>query len=205
MFRLAQRKQCFAAASLISTESLRCSPNVALWQILRRVHLGNETTSSGGSRTPLLGRTRQHDTRRTIPARASWHCSARDGGVGWHRDPTPPRVVTGTSCGDLLADKFRELCFSRKRGHQCTKTWATHFDVAGTAVHGSEDELGNLHGDRGPVSVLCAFDPLSWLFRLKGLFHCGTILLLQTVVVGRELALDLGRCLSYGCHQLFLC
>ncbi len=41
--------------------------------------------------------------------------------AGGHRDPTPRRGVTGTSCGDLLADKFRELCFSGKRGHQCKK------------------------------------------------------------------------------------
>ena len=56
------------------------------------------------------------------------------------------------------------------------RTWATHFDVVGTAEYSREDELGELHGDRDPVSVcsavfgLCAFDPLSLLFFfLKGL------------------------------------
>ena len=27
--------------------------------------------------------------------------------------------MTGTSCGDLLADKFRQLCFPGKKGQQC--------------------------------------------------------------------------------------
>ena len=68
-----------------------------------------------------------------------------------------------------------------------------------------EDELGDLGGDRDPVSLcpavfsFCAFGTLSLLFLLKSLFHCGTNLLLQiVVVVGRELALDLGCCLSNG-------
>ena len=30
-----------------------------------------------------------------------------------------PGVVTGTSCGDLLADKFRELRFSETGRHLC--------------------------------------------------------------------------------------
>ena len=33
------------------------------------------------------------------------------------------------------------------------RTWATHFDVVGTVEHGREDGLGDLHGDRDPVSV----------------------------------------------------
>ena len=68
--------------------------------------------------------------------------------AGGRRDPTPPRGVTGTSCGDLLADNFRELWFS---GISATKTWATHFDVAGTAVHGREDELGQDDEGHHPV------------------------------------------------------
>ena len=31
------------------------------------------------------------------------------------------------------------------------KTWATHFDVVGTALHGREDELGQHHEDHDPV------------------------------------------------------
>ena len=80
------------------------------------------------------------------------------------------------------------------------RTWATHFiNVAGSDVHDREDELGQHHEGHDPVSVcpavfgLCAFAFLSLLFDLKGLFHRSTNLLLQTVVVGAVLALDLGR------------
>ena len=51
------------------------------------------------------------------------------------------------------------------------RTWATHFDVVGTVEHIRENELGDLHGDRAAVFGLCAFDPMSLLFRLNGLFH----------------------------------
>ena len=46
----------------------------AAQQILHCVHAGNEreAVSSRGPRPPLLSRTRQYDTRATIPARASW-------------------------------------------------------------------------------------------------------------------------------------
>ena len=55
-----------------------------------------------------------------------------------------------------------------------------------------------------PSLAFCAFDLLPLLFCLKGLSHSNTNLLLQIVVVGGELALDLGRCLSNGCHQFVL-
>ena len=43
-------------------------------------------------------------------------CSAHGGvGLAGVRDPTPPRGVTGTSCGDLIADTIREFCFSKKK------------------------------------------------------------------------------------------
>ena len=67
------------------------------------------------------------------------------------------------------------------------RRWATRFDVAGSAVHDREDELGQRHEDHDPVSVcpavfvLCAFARLSLLFDLKGLFHHSTNLLLQNV------------------------
>ena len=41
-------------------------------QILRRVRASNETISPGGPKPPVLSRTRQHDMKVTIPARASW-------------------------------------------------------------------------------------------------------------------------------------
>ena len=37
------------------------------------------------------------------------------------------------------------------------KTHVTHFDVAGTAVHGREGELSQHHEGRDPVSVFPAF------------------------------------------------
>ena len=53
---------------------------------------------------------------------------------------------------------------------------------------------------------LCAIASLLLLLDLKGLQHCGTNLLLQTVViVGKVLALDLWRSLSSGRHQLHHC
>ena len=94
----------------------------------------------------------------------------RDGG---HWDPTPPRGVTGTSCGDLLADKSRELCFPWKKGGINAKNMATHFDDAGTAVH--EGELGRIMKITtqclGLPRLLCAFAPLSLLPDLNGLSH----------------------------------
>ena len=90
--------------------------------------------------------------------------------------------------------------------------WATHFDVAGTAVHSREDELGQQREDHDPVSVdpasfgLCAVASLSLLFRLKGPLHHGAYLLLRTVVVvGNVLAFALGRHLPDGCHQFLSC
>ena len=76
------------------------------------------------------------------------------------------------------------------------------FDVAGSAVRDREVELGQHHEGHDPaVFGLCAFAPLSLLFDLNGLFHRSTNLLLQTVVVvGKVLALDLGRRLFNGCH-----
>ena len=46
--------------------------NAARQHMLRSVHAGNETISSEGPRPPFVSRTRQHDIRATIPARASW-------------------------------------------------------------------------------------------------------------------------------------
>ena len=54
------------------------------------------------------------------------------------------------------------------------RTWATHFDVAGTVEHSREDELGELHGDRDQVPIyhtffaLCTFAALSLLLDLNG-------------------------------------
>ena len=118
-------------------------------RILRCAHAGNETISPGGRKPPVLCRTSQHDMRATIPGSCFVAVTGRTmARAGGRRDPTPPRGVTGTSCGDLLADNFRELWFS---GISATKTWATHFDVAGTAVHGREDELGQDDEGHHPV------------------------------------------------------
>ena len=73
---------------------------------------------------------------------------------------------------------------------------------SGSVVHDREGELGQHHQGRDRVSVcpavlcLCALASLSLLFDLKRLFHRSTDLLLQAVVVvGKVLALDLGRAL----------
>ena len=59
----------------------------------------------------------------TVPARASWRLQrARRGGLAG-------TGIRRRRCGDLLADK------------------ATQFDVAGTAMHGRESELGQHHQD----------------------------------------------------------
>ena len=50
----------------------RRHPKAAPRQILRCVHAGSETVSPGGPKPPVLSRTRQHDMKATIPARASW-------------------------------------------------------------------------------------------------------------------------------------
>ena len=82
-------------------------------QVIRGLHAGDErATSSEGPKPPLLSRTRQHDTRAIIPARASCWSQRTTARAGGHREPTPPRSETG---------KFRELCFSGKRRHQCKK------------------------------------------------------------------------------------
>ena len=57
------------------------------------------------------------------------------------------------------------------------KKCAAHFDVAGSAERGREDELGQDHEGRDPVSVspavfgLCALAPLSLLPDLNDLSH----------------------------------
>ena len=86
----------------------------------------------------MLSRTRQHDMRATIPARASWRLQRERwrglAGIGIRR----------TSCGDLLADKFRELSFLGKRGQEgIQRTRSTHFDVVGTVVHDRWGETGS--------------------------------------------------------------
>ena len=75
--------------------------------------------------------------------------------AGGRRDPTPPCGVTGTGCSDLFIGPFRKLCFSGERGHQCKKNWATHFNVAGTAVHGRLDERGERRKDHEPGLSPC--------------------------------------------------
>ena len=92
------------------------------------------------------------------------------------------------------------------------RTWPTHFDVVGTVEHSREDDLGERHGDRDPVSIYPAFfapytfAALSLLLDLNGLLrHSANLLLRAGVVVGKVLVLDLGRRLSNGCNQLFLC
>ena len=145
----------------------------------------------------------------TIPARASWRLQrARRRGLAGI-NPTPPREVTATSCGDLLADKFRELCPSGARGHQ-RKEHGPTFDVAGTVEHSREDGLGELQRDRDPVSIypssfaLCTFAALSLLLDLNGLFHRSVNLLLRGVVVV-DMVLDLERRLGGGRLELGLC
>ena len=124
--------------------------------------------------------------------------------AGEHRDSTPPRVVTGTSCGDLLAAKYRELCFPEKKTTVLQKKQATRFGVSGSTV--SWRRIIGLSLPRR-LWPLRPSPSLSLLFRLKGLLHHATNLLLHIVVVGGELALDFGRLPfhSNGCHQLFLC
>ena len=77
------------------------------------------------------------------------------------------------------------------------KTWATHFDVAGTVVHD--------HEFSPPSLAFCAFAALALLLDLSGLFHHNANLLLRAVVVGEVLAVDLGRRVLGGCHELALC
>ena len=112
--------------------------------------------------------------------------------AGGHRDPTPPCNVTGASCGDFLADEFRELCFAGNRGHQCRKTRATHSDLVVSVVHDREAELAQHHEGRDPVSVslvstgLCVLDSLFLRFSLNGFFHRAASQLAQDVVVVAE-------------------
>ena len=73
------------------------------------------------------------------------------------------------------------------------RAWATHFDVAGSAVGGREDFA--------PASFAFAPLLLLLLLDLKGF---GT-LLQAVVVVGQVYALDLVRRLSNGYHQFSLC
>ena len=86
------------------------------------------------------------------------------------------------------------------------RTWATHFDVAGTVEHSREDELGELERDREPVSIYPAFFALctfALLLDLNGLFHRSANLLLRAVViVDRVLVLDLERRLGSGRLEL---
>ena len=65
--------------------------------------------------------------------------------AGGHREPTPPRRVTGRSCGALFVDKLisRPLFLCKKEDINATQK-GTHFDVVGTAVHGREDELDRI-------------------------------------------------------------
>ena len=65
------KKQCFAAPPLKDSGSSRL-PGAAPRRILRCVHEGNETVSSRRPKPPELSRTRQHEMRPKIPARASW-------------------------------------------------------------------------------------------------------------------------------------
>ena len=114
----AQRKTvlcCGHASSPLNASGSRRLANAAPQQIFRRVHAGSETFSSGGPRPPLLSRTRQHEKKATIRGSCFVAVAARTlAWTGWHLDPTPPRDATGTSCGDLLADKFRELFLEKE-------------------------------------------------------------------------------------------
>ena len=79
------------ALLLLRSSPLRIS-RAAPRQILRCVHAGNERgISSRGPKTPLLGRTRQHDikgdNRGSCFVAETARTMARAGG---HRDPTPP-------------------------------------------------------------------------------------------------------------------
>ena len=60
--------------------------------------------------------------------------------AGWHRD--------------LLADKFRELGFPKKKKEDSNakkKKLATRFGVSGNVVHDGEGELGQHHEGRDLV------------------------------------------------------
>ena len=79
-------------------------------------------------------------------------------------------------------------------------------------MHGHEDELGELRGDRDPVSTypaffaLCTCAALSLLLNLNGSFHRSANLLLRAVVVvDKVLVLDPERRLGGGRLELAFC
>ena len=81
-------------------------------RILRCVHAGSPGRAQTSSAEPY--ETRRHDG--DNPGSCFVAVTARTmAPAGGHRDPTPPRGGTGTSCGDFLANKF---------GPQCKKTHA---------------------------------------------------------------------------------
>ena len=85
--------------------------------------------------------------------------------AGWHPDPTPPEVVTGASCGDLLAAYFLNSGSPEKR-KSIQKAQATHSDLAGFVVNDREAQLVQNHEDRDPVSVWLASTGLCHPFRV---------------------------------------
>ena len=105
--------------------------------------------------------------------------------------------MTGTSCGDLLADKISSSLFPWKKGHQC-KTWATHFDLAEKVVHGHEGELAYMI----TIATQSKFSPSLLSFGLVSPQHESIFAICCRRWEG---ALDLWRPLSSGSHQLLLC
>ena len=173
----------------------RCSENTARIRALLRPRL-SPLTSSGSRRLaggtaashqepPMLSRgetTRCEERQSRLVLHAN-HC-AHDG-AGWSTSGSDAALkCNGRKLGELLANKFFELCFDGKRGQQKEDT---HPDVVGSGVHDCGAKMGKQVDREQNSSYLVVFDPCvlasqPLLYALNGIVRCGTQMLLRVVV-----------------------